>query len=268
MNKSRTKSSPNNSGEKSTKSSRPLMFAASSVWVALILVIGVFRGGVSAPIEPRPVPPVPSLAQQADEMAALGDYARAAEKYRAAVEREPDDISLRFALGTALSHAGRQEETAEQFRWVVDRGDPVSWEAQTARRWLVRAGVLAERVTFVSSATTIAGAVPAGKVRGKTEWKGAEPQSGSGRVSIALRGEGESNKDVRLDTSVTLGEPYEFDQVPPGNYRLTARVSETTVWGRKVTVEPGGEAVLDLTDGGSAVASNEPPAPTTEETKR
>jgi len=147
-------------------------------------------------------------------------------------------------------------------------GDPASPDVEVARRWLARAGLLAERVTFASSATTVDGAVPAGKVKGKAEWKGAEPQSGSGRVSIALRGEEESNKDVALDTSVTLGEAYEFDQVPPGNYRLTARISETTVWDRKVTVEPGGETVQDLTDGGSAGASNEPPGSTAEETQR
>jgi hypothetical protein len=239
------------------------MFTASSVWVALILVIFVFRGGLTAPIEPRLAPPVPSLVQQADQQAALGDYERAAEKYRAAIEREPDDVSLRFALGTALSHVGRQEETVEQFRWVVMRGDPGSTEAQTARRWLVRAGVLAEQGRFASTETTIPGAVPAGKVKGRMSLQG-----GPGRASIVLRGEGESNKGVALDTSVTTGEPYEFDQVPPGNYRLTARISETTVLDRKLTVEPGTETVLDLTDGGSAVASNEAPGPTTEETQR
>jgi hypothetical protein len=164
-------------------------------------------------------------------------------------------------LGAALSHLGRREETAEQFQWVMRMGDPASPDVEVARRWLVRAGLLSERVTFASSATTLPGAVPAGKVKGKTE-------SGSGQVSIALRGDEESNRDVALDTSVTLGEPYEFDQVPPGNYRLTARISETTVWDRKVTVEPGGESVLDLTDGGSAVASNEPPGPAAEEKQR
>ena len=248
----------------SWKHSRPLMFAASSVWVALILVIFVFRGGGTVPVEPPLAPPVPSLVQQASDLAALGDYERAAEKYRAAVEREPDDVSLRFALGTALSHVGRQEETAEQFRWVVMRGDPGSAEVQTARRWLVRAGVLAEPVAFASSTTTVAGAVPAGKVKGKTEWKGAEPQSGSGRVNIALRGEEESNKDVVLDTSVTLGEPYEFDQVPPGTYRLTARVSETQAREHKITVEPGGETVFDLTSVSGAAPPDEPPGPARE----
>ncbi len=241
------------------KHSRPLMFTASSVWVALILVIFVFRGGGPAPLEPRLAPPAPSLLQQADALAALGDYERAAEKYRAAVEREPDDVSLRFALGSALSHVGRQEETVEQFRLVVMRGDPGLAEVQTARRWLVRAGVLAEPVVFASSMAA-GGAVPKGRVTGKTE-------GGSDQVKIALHGDEESNKDVAFDTSVKAGEPYEFEQVPPGTYRLTARVSETQVREHKITVEPGTETVFDLT-GGSAVASNAPPGPAAEETQR
>lgn len=236
------------------------MFAASPLGVALIVVL-VFRGGGTRPVEPRLVPLGPSLEKQADELAALGDYEAAVVKYRAALELEPEDVSLRFALGAALSHLGRREETAEQFRWVVRLGDPASLDVEVARRWLVRAGLLAERATFDSSTTNSPGAVPAGKVKGKTE-------SGSGQVSVALRGEEESNKDVAFDTSVKLGEPYEFDQVPPGNYRLTARISETTVWDRKVTVEPGGESVLDLTGGGSEVASNEPPGPVAEEKQR
>lgn len=232
------KTSRKRARNKSPKHSRSLMFAMSSVWVALMLVILVFRGGGTAPVEPRVAPRAPSLVQQADEAAALGDYERAAEKYRAAVEREPDDVSLRFALGTALSHVGRQQETAEQFRWVAMRGDPNSVEARTARSWLVRAGVLAKPVVF-SSSLVAAAAVPKGRVKGKTE-------GGSGRVSLALRGDEESNRDIAFDTSTTVGEPYEFDQVPPGTYRLTARLSETQVQEHKVTVEPGGETVLDV----------------------
>lgn len=250
------KQSPRRSPVKSRKSSRPLMFLASSAWVAVILVILVFRGGLTAPVQPRLAPSLPSLVQQADELAALGDYEMAAEKYRAAVEREPDDVSLRFALGTALSHVGRQEETTEQFQWVVMRGDPRAPVVQTARRWLVRAGVLAEPVAFASS-TAAARAVPPGKVKGKTEWKGPDLPVGSSQVSILLRGEDEPNKETAFDTSLKLGEPYEFDQVPPGTYRLTARVSETQLWNGKVTVEPGKETVLDLTGPASAAPSGQ-----------
>jgi len=98
------------------KNFRLLVFAASSAWVALILVILVFRWGGTTPVEPGPASLGPSLGRQADGLAALGDYEAAVPKYRAALERDPEDFSLRFALGAALSHLGRREETAEQFQ--------------------------------------------------------------------------------------------------------------------------------------------------------
>src|SRR3990172_3626079 len=82
------------SRKKSRKNSRPLMFAASSIWVALILVFFVFRGGGTTPIEPRDAPAGPNLGQKADELAALGEYGAAAERYRAAVDRNTDEGSL------------------------------------------------------------------------------------------------------------------------------------------------------------------------------
>lgn len=254
MKKSRKKSPKNR-----PTNLRSLMFVASSVWVALILVILVFRPGGTAQVDRRSVPADPSLAlrgliQQADELASVGEYGAAAVKYWAAVEHEPDEASLRFALGTALSHVGRQEETVEQFRWVVTRGDPRTPEVQVARRWLVGAGVLAEPVTFASSTgpeedpgVSDRGSTPPGKLKGRTEWRGVDLKGGPRRVRIVLRGEDESNKESTLDTSVKLGEPYEFGKVPPGNYRLTARVSEAEFWKQRVTVEAGQETVLDLT---------------------
>lgn len=242
------------------KNSRPLMFAASSVWVALILVVFVFRGGGTTPVhERRPAPSGPGLVQQADELAALGEYAPAVEKYWAALDRDPDNISLRFALGSALSHADRQEETVEQFRWVVTRGNAESLEVQVARRWLVSAGVMAERAPFAAEAP---GFGTAGKVTGKTAWKGAE---GSPRqVRVVLRGAHESNQEAAFDTSVTLGEPYEFPEVPPGNYLLTARVSGTTLWEEPVVVEPGQTTMLDLTDDNAAVRAAQRSGPASE----
>jgi hypothetical protein len=39
-----------------------------------------------------------------------------------------------FALGTAYSHLGRRAEAAEQFQWVVNRGDPVQDYHRAARQ--------------------------------------------------------------------------------------------------------------------------------------
>jgi len=246
------------SRKKSRKNSRSLMFAVSSIWVALILVFFVFRGGGTTPIEPRDAPAVPNLVQKADELAALGEYGAAAERYRAAVDRNPDDVSLRFALGTALSHVGRQEETVEQFRWVVTRGAPGSPEVEVARRWLTNAGVLAREVSFAPPAgpdeeaspqptapvpPAREGSVAVGKVKGRTELQGTARE-----VHLVLGSTDEAKKDMAFTKTVKLGEAFQFDNVPPGTYRLTVEDPEndTSLWDLEVTVAPGKDTVLNL----------------------
>jgi len=246
------------SRKKSRKNSRPLMFAASSIWVALILVFFVFRGGGTTPVELRPLASAPSLVLQADQLAALGQYAAAAEKYRAAVERDPDSASLRFALGTALSHVGRQGETVEQFQWVVTRGAPGSPEVEMARRWLTNAGVLAREVNFATpigpdqeaspqaaapAPSTREGSVAAGTVKGRTELRGMPRE-----IHLVLGSTDGAKRDMAFAKTVKLGEPFQFDNVPPGTYRLTVEDSEndTWLWDLEVTVAPGKDTVLNL----------------------
>ena len=240
------------------KNSRPLMFAVSSIWVALILVFFVFRGGGTAPVEPRPLASAPSLVLQADQLAALGEYGAAAEKYRAAVERDPDSVSLRFALGTALSHVGRQEETVEQFRWVVTRGAPGSPEVEVARRWLTNAGVLAREVSFAPPKgpdqeaspqaaapvpPTRGGSVAVGTVKGRTELRGSPRE-----VQLILGSTDDAKKNMAFTKTVKLGEAFQFDNVPPGTYRLTVEdlENDTSLWDVEVTVGPGKDTVLNL----------------------
>lgn len=216
--------------------------------VALLVLVGCQQSPPAGPPEPPPGWLVQRLRAEGDELAARGEYEVAAVKYQAAADQEPDDIALRFRLGTALSHLGRRQETVGQFQWVVMRGHPASPEVQVARRWLVGAGVLAEPRTFSFSSS-----VPAGKVGGRTGWRGTDTRDGPRRVSLVLRGDDESNREVVLETSVRLGDPYEFGSVPPGTYRLTARVGQGPFWEQKVTVEPGEETVLDLVDAGESV---------------
>ena len=48
--------------------------------------------------------------------------------------------------------------------------------------------------------------------------------------------------------TVNLGEPFQFDNVPPGTYRLTVEDSENDMWlwDLEVTVAPGKDTVLNL----------------------
>lgn len=249
MNRSRERSR-----KTSWKNSRPLMFGASSLWVALLLVIFVFRGGGAVPVpadEPRPEPSVTGLAQQADALAAEGNYVEAWRLYHEALLAAPEDVSLWYALGVTLSHLDERAETQKAFQYVVHRGRPDSEEVRVAGRWLVSAGVLPPPVRFAASVSPTEApseTLAPGRVRGRTEWRGASVKGAPRGVRIVLAGEDESNRGLTLKTRATLGEPYELDKVPPGNYLLTVRMSETRLWQQRVTVEAGKETVLDLTD--------------------
>jgi hypothetical protein len=69
------------------------------------------------------------------------DHAAAAEVYRRAAALDPDDMSIRFALGTAQSFLDQKRETIDAFRTVVARGDPTSAEYREAKRWLAATDV-------------------------------------------------------------------------------------------------------------------------------
>ena len=198
------------------------------------------------------------LKAEGDALAARGDYEGAALKYQQAANQEPEDVSIRFALGSALSHLNRREETVEQFRFVAVRGKPDLPEVQAARRWLVAAGEAAEAVTFAPSAPSgetgatassppprpPAFILPPGKVRGKIDARG-----GAGReVNLALIGDEQWNTDLAIPLTGKLGQAFEFGGVAPGNYRLTAEDRETgeELWDVPVTVTAGQETVIDL----------------------
>ena len=196
------------------------------------------------------------LREEADALAARGDYQAAVVKYQAAVNREPDDVSLRFALGTVLSHLGRRQETVEQFRFVVSRGNPDSPEFQAAQRWLVSAGELAETAATAPAARPEQEGAPAVATTQAPVSPPANPQSGRVKVKTGARpGTREVHlllMDLRrpfgLEGTVKPGEAFEFANVPPGNYRLTAEDRETgaELGNLDVTVAAGKEAVLDL----------------------
>ena len=195
------------------------------------------------------------LKQEGDALAARGDYAAAVVKYQAALNQEPDDVSLRFALGTALSHLDRREETVEQFRFMVSRGSPESPEVQAARRWLIAAGELVEDVTFAPPPSAETGTVPpaapspsapqphlggAVKVRVTTA-----PRAGTRELRIVFFDPG---RILAFDATVKPGESFEFPGVQPGTYKVTVEDPEsgTPISEQQVTVQPGKDLVLDL----------------------
>jgi hypothetical protein len=189
-------------------------------------------------------------------------YEQAAVKYQAALNESPNDIPIRYALAVALSYLPRREETIEQFRIVLYRGEPSSFEVKAARDWLANAKELdgIETVgTGAAAATptgTSGGAANGGKVNGQIKWQDITPQKKMVRVNVNLIGEEGETRDVRLGREFKIGRVYEFRDVPPGNYRLVADVSGTPMWDMKVVVQPQKENTFDLTDSNATVAKD------------
>lgn len=205
----------------------------------------------------RPQTPLGSstgqLKAEGDALAARGEYAAAVVKYQAAVNQEPTDVSLHYALGVALSELGRRQETIEAFRRVVELGQPDSEEVQVARRWLVRAGVLGESVPVASPSSG-----PTGTLKGKTQWTEGLPKSGMS-LKIFLSGDDAATQGQNFRRSLVLGEPYVFENVPPGTYRITAEVKLISLWEQQVAVEADRETILDLSPANSLISPAELP---------
>ena len=68
----------NSKRESRSRKSRSLMFAVSSLWIALIFAVRAFEGSRAATqMAPRPQPSGLAPAQEAAALAELGDYERA-----------------------------------------------------------------------------------------------------------------------------------------------------------------------------------------------
>lgn len=240
------------------------LFIAAAVALLLGCQQSPSRGPAQAPVGSLTL----HLKEEGDALTARGDYAAAAVKYQAAVNQEPGNAPIWFALGTAFSHLGRRQETIEAFRRVVELGKPDSQEVQVARRWLVSAGVLSESVSVASAserapasgpsapASPVSG--PKGTVKGNTEWKGVSPENLI-MVRIILSGDEPVTQKQSFARQIRLGEPYAFENVPTGSYRLTASAGRTLLWDEKVYVETDKQMVLNLSPGNSPVSSDEFP---------
>ncbi len=229
--------------------SRRLMFAASSVWVALILVILVLRSGGALPVpvaEPRVEPPVEVLARQAEALMARGEYVEAWHAYHQALLAAPEDVSLWYALGVTLSHLDLRTETEEAFQYVVRRGNPGSEEVRLARLWLVRAGVLAEPVAFIIAAEPVDVRGDTAVVRGKVTWGAHEPEGSALKAQVLMEGLNGAAEGKRFSARVPLGQSYRFERLPPGVYRLIGGAAGHRLWDLTLAVEDGQQIALHL----------------------
>ena len=240
--------------------SRVLMFTASSLWMALLLVVLVFRGGGAVPRpadEPRAIVPVERVAQQAAILADRGDYDGAGQLYDQALQTAPENVSLWYALGVARSYLDQRQGTEEAFQYVVRHGDPASDEVKNARRWLVSAGVLAPFVTFTAPSEGEDAGRASGAVKGKVTWGEPAPTQPPLKIQMLLHGVDGMAKGKRFVAHATLGQPYRFEHLPAGSYRLIGRAGEHLLWDLAVTVQADKDITLDL-------GKDESPNPTIE----
>lgn len=213
------------------------------------------------------VSPAAQLRAEGDALMARGEYAGAVEKFRQATDLEPDSVPLRFALGTAYSFLEKRPETIAQFRWVVSNADAGSAEHQAARRWLMRVGALVEESAAPTrSAATSAEdkkADPAGQgsVAGETRWPGVSPAQAPIPIRISLAGSEDGTRHVGLRRDVSLGERFEFKDVPEGQYRLVGIFDDQIVWDRRIAVKGGKQTDVALDQGASSVPASTFPLP-------
>jgi tetratricopeptide (TPR) repeat protein len=233
----------------------PLLFGLA----ALGLVAGCQQA-------PQPLADVPHVSRAAvargaaDQLMERGEYEKAAGKYQEAVGLVPNDMALRFALGTAYSHLGRQAEAAEQFQWAVKRGDPAADYHRGARQWLLRAGLLSDEAAASASPETASDSRSSGKgkVGGPLEWPGVNSRAWLIKVRVTLSGDDQVTRPVNVSRPFRLGERYEFRDLAPGKYRLVAKAMDgapaVELWNQEVMIEAGKTTLLALSAANSKVS--------------
>jgi hypothetical protein len=209
-----------------------------------------------APAVASPAAPVTVPRDDAAELLARGDYARAEAAYRELLRSAPNDIAARYALGIALSYLDRPGETAEQFEWVVAHGVPGQKEVADARHWLDGAGQAGSREARGDStrADVPVAEIATGSMKGVTQWPGITPETKRTKLELRLVGDEPALEASRLKLYISLGAPYRFTKLKPGRYRLIGRTDAQELWNTSVVIEAGAEAALDLTPQNSAVA--------------
>lgn len=238
---------------------------------ALLLGAACQQAPVSHPPASQNLSPVDQMKAEGDAFLAKGDYGNAVEKYRQAIDLDPNAVGLRFALGSGYSFLEKRPEAIVQFRWVLSRADAASSEYQEAQRWLIRVGALVPPapVADAGQKTEARPADPStvGRLVGKTEWPGVTPQRRMLSGTMSLLGDEPVTQEVKRNRAFRLGDGYEFRDVPAGRYRVVAVIDGTTVWDEKVTVETGKDTSLTLSQSMSSVPAAKlapPPADKTD----
>jgi hypothetical protein len=226
------------------------------------LALGLFLAACNAG-QPAPQPKAQATgATNAFEALQAGDYQRAAELYRHALAAEPGSVVLHYGLAVAASYLQLKDETAREFRWVLEQAPPASEEAGVARNWLVNAGLLS-RPSALSPTPTVAeqlgeheASIEGHAVFGE-DGKAPEPMR---RLQLFLVGQkGSPTNDEYHRVRTDEDGRYRFPKVLAGSYRLTNRIAGQPIWRLRVEVKPGESKQLDLTPANSTTTRDDFP---------
>lgn len=224
------------------------MSRSSSLLAALLVLSAT---ACSRPPSPPPAAESPrsfaDLAAEGDQHLAARAWDRAARAYEAALALDPASGRVRYRLGVAYAALGRREDATRAFEWVLDHGAPDRDEVRLARQWLEEAGLRpgaprAEAVAERADEPSVRG-----QLQGRTEWRDLDPDRPVPSLQLLLVGEEGEARGRRYGARTRLGEPYRFERVAPGRYRLMAQVGPIRLWDTFVSVPETGAATVDLT---------------------
>jgi tetratricopeptide (TPR) repeat protein len=194
------------------------------------------------------------LTVEGDAQLAAQAWPAAVSAYEAALVHDPSSLHVRYRLGVAYAALGRADDAARAFEWVVDHGSEDREEVRLARHWLVEAGRRPGPARDEPVAQRADEPTASAQLQGRTEWRDLDPDRPVPQLQILLVGEDGEARGRRYGARTRLNEPYRFERVAPGRYRLMAQVGPIRLWDTSVAVPETGSAVLDLTPA-TAVAS-------------
>jgi len=224
------------------------------------LALGFFLAACNAS-QPAPQPKAQATdATSAFEALQAGDYQRAAELYRHALAAEPGSVALHYGLAVAVSYLRLKDETAREFRWVLELAPPGSEEAGVARTWLVNAGLLplpSTRSPAVAGQLGNQEATLEGHAVFSEDGKTPKPMR---RLQLFLVGQpGSPAKDERHNLRTDEDGRFRFPKVLAGSYKLTNRVAGQPIWRLRVELTPGERKQLELTSDNSVATRDDFP---------
>jgi hypothetical protein len=222
-----------------------------------LLVLALLLAACQGP-PPRAARAPEDPGAQAAEALELGQYLRAADLYRLALEGAPGSLPLHYGLALAASHLDRREEAVREFRWVLEHGEAGSEPVEVARRWLASVGALPPSARAPEQAGEPPGHTDAGedpeRKRASLEGRAvvdraAGPAQPMRRLRLFLIGHPDRLQYYTLRTDEEGR--FRFGDVVPGVYKLTDRVVGPATWRLRVELKPGEVATLNLAPGNS-----------------